>query len=105
MSMPNDATHIAEAIIVTRRELWRSERNVKFWVSLCRQDRARKSNLAQLFRIMAENAFAQVRLLKRHIKKLVATQGRLNELGLQMADLESRLKLLSERSSDDVGTT
>src|SRR5258708_432789 len=97
MNKPNEATYLMrESIRETRRELGSWQGKARIFASLCRQYRAQKSDLVEPFRIMNEHAFAQVRRLKVHINKLLAIQERLNDLALQIAEIESRMKLLPE---------
>ena len=92
MSKTSEPAYITEA----RRELAKRQRNVKFFASQYRQYRARKSDLARPYKIMTTLALSHVRHLKGYILKAVTIQGRIDELSLQIADLESRRQLLSK---------
>lgn len=82
----SERTNIAEA----RRELARYERNARHFASQYRQYRARKSDLAQPYKVMTTLALSRVRYLKDYISKAVSNQKKIDELTLQIADLKSR---------------
>jgi hypothetical protein len=86
-------------ITAARRELAKCQRNSKFLASQYKQYKARKSDLARPFKVMAKLALSHVRQVKGYILKAVTIQERIDELSLQIADLESRRQLLSKDSA------
>ena len=85
MNKTIETPHIALA----RLELAKFQKNAKHFASQYRQYRARKSNLAQPYKIMATLALSRVRDLKRYIRNAVSTQQKIDELNIQIANLES----------------
>jgi hypothetical protein len=79
-----EATYIEQR----RRELARFERNAEFFTSEYKQYRARKSDLAEPYRIMAKHALSHVRRLRRFIQEAVSIQKRCDQLTLRIAELE-----------------
>jgi hypothetical protein len=73
-----------------RSELVRAERNAKWFAAEYRKYRTRKSDLAGPYKIMATNAEAKVRRLKRHIGEMEAIQKRIDALTLRIAEIDAK---------------
>lgn len=73
-----------------RRELVRAQRNARWFAAEYRKYRTKKSDLAKPYKILAANALAKVRRLKRHIPKMEALQKRLDEVTLQLAEIDAK---------------